>query len=134
MIQEKSCGAVLFREEGERRYLVLDSVLGHTGLCKGHVEGQETEEETARREILEETGLTVTFVEGFRRVITYSPAPGRMKDVVFFLAQADPGEPVCQPEEVRTLRFLPYEEARAAMTYDSDRSVLDGAEEFLRGS
>ena len=54
MIREKSCGAVIFRmEEGERKYLILRSTKGHTSLCKGHVERNETERQTARREILE---------------------------------------------------------------------------------
>lgn len=133
MIQEKSCGAVIFRREaGARRYLVLKSTLGHTTLCKGHVEGDETEHQTARREIGEETGLTVAFLEGFREVITYPPKPGHRKDVVFFLAEAAAGTAVCQPEEVLEIRFLPYGEARGALTYDSDKEVLDRAEEFLR--
>ena len=45
---------------GGRYYLVLKSTQGHTTLCKGHVEGNETEHETAIREIREETGLTLT--------------------------------------------------------------------------
>ena len=54
MEKEKSCGAVIFREENTRRYyLVLKSTQGHTTLCKGHVEGEETEHETAAREIRE---------------------------------------------------------------------------------
>ena len=64
MKQEKSCGAVIFREDGggRRFYLVLTSVKGHVTLCKGHVEKGETEHETAVREIMEETGLAVGFV------------------------------------------------------------------------
>ena len=70
MKREKSCGAVIFRQEdGGRYYLVLKSTQGHWTLCKGHVEGDETERETAIREIREETGLAVGFVDGFREVI-----------------------------------------------------------------
>ena len=80
MKREKSCGAVIFREDmTERYYLILTSTQGHTTLCKGHVEGKETEHETAVREILEETGLTVGFVDGFREVITYAPKPGSLR-------------------------------------------------------
>ena len=134
MKREKSCGAVIFRAENTgRNYLILTSTLGHTTLCKGHVEGGETEHETAVREIMEETGLTVDFVDGFREVITYSPRPGRMKDVVFFLAQVSGGEPVCQPEEVAAIRFLPFGEALAALTHASDRDTLQKAHAFLEG-
>ena len=134
MKREKSCGAVIFREENTKRnYLVLKSTQGHTTLCKGHVEGDETEHETAVREIMEETGLTVDFVDGFREVITYSPRPGRVKDVVFFLARLSGGEPVCQPEEVAAIRFLPFGEALAALTHASDRDTLQKAHAFLEG-
>ena len=102
MKREKSCGAVIFRQEdGGRYYLVLKSTQGHWTLCKGHVEGDETERETAIREIREETGLAVGFVDGFREVITYSPKPGVTKDVVFFLARAGAGTSPASPRRWR---------------------------------
>lgn len=132
MRREKSCGAVLFRRQPDgMRYLMLHSTLGHWTLCKGHVEPGETEHETAEREIREETGLTARFVEGFRQVITYAPAPDVTKDVVFFLAEAGPGEAVCQPEEVAEIRFVPYEQALALLTHASDRETLAKAAAFL---
>ena len=134
MKQEKSCGAVIFREDenGRRFYLILTSVKGHVTLCKGHVEKKETEHETAVREIREETGLAVEFLDGFRRVITYSPRPGHTKDVVFFLARGLEGKIVCQPEEVADARFLPFDTAVERLTHRSDRETLEAAEAFLR--
>ena len=134
MKQEKSCGAVIFRQESDssrRFYLILKSTQGHTTLCKGHVEGTETEHETAAREIREETGLTVDFIDGFRQVITYSPFPGCTKDVVFFLARLSGGVLSCQPEEVAEARFLPFDAALEALTHASDRSILQEANRFL---
>lgn len=128
---EKSCGAVIFKEEECRKYLLLRSIHGHVSLCKGHVEGSETEHETAVREICEETALSVKFVENFREVITYSPKPDCMKDVVFFLAQVSGGILTCQPEEVQEAWFAPYDEAVEAITHISDREVLKKAELFL---
>lgn len=132
MKQEKSCGAVIFRDyDSQRRYLTLHSTQGHWTLCKGHVEGNETEHETAVREIMEETGLSVEFVDGFRQVITYSPKPGRIKDVVFFLARAEGGAVSCQPEEVAEAAFLPFGETMAKLTHPSDRETLAAADAFL---
>ena len=120
MKQEKSCGAVIFRQENARRfYLILKSTKGHTTLCKGHVEKKETEHETAEREIREETGLTVDFLDGFREVITYAPRPG--------------GGIVCQPEEVADARFLPFDAAMERLTHASDRDILRKADAFLEG-
>ena len=134
MKQEKSCGAVIFRgHDTERRYLALHSTRGHWTLCKGHVEGNETEHETAVREIMEETGLSVEFIAGFREVITYSPRPGHIKDVVFFLARTGDGTIVCQPEEVAEAAFLPFGEAMARLTHPSDRETLAAADAFLGG-
>lgn len=135
MKREKSCGAVIFREDesARRDYLILKSTQGHTTLCKGHVEKNETEHETATREIMEETGLTVDFTDGFREVITYSPYQGCTKDVVFFLARVSGGALTCQPEEVAEAGFLPFDEALAALTHASDRVILQEAHRFLGG-
>ena len=135
MKQEKSCGAVIFREDdnGRRFYLILTSTKGHVTLCKGHVEKKETEHETATREIMEETGLTVDFLDGFREVITYSPRPGHMKDVVFFLGRTIKETVVCQPEEVAEAVFLPFGDAMAKLTHPSDRDTLQKADAFLGG-
>ena len=133
MKREKSCGAVIYRGENPRReYLILTSTQGHTTLCKGHMEGAETERETAVREIMEETGLTVDFTDGFREVVTYSPKPGVVKDVVFFLARLSGGTLACQPEEVADARFLPFGEALEALTHPSDRATLQKAQTFLK--
>lgn len=132
MKREKSCGAVIYRGENPRReYLILTSTQGHTTLCKGHMEGAETERETAVREIMEETGLTVDFTDGFREVVTYSPKPGVVKDVVFFLARLSGGTLACQPEEVADARFLPFGKALEALTHPSDRDTLQKAQTFL---
>ena len=132
MILEKSCGAVVFAQEGgERLYLVERMAKGHTSICKGHVEGAETERETAAREIWEETALKVAFIDGFRRTIRYSPYEGCLKDVVFFLARADGTETRPQPEGVESLEWLTLPRALTVLTHESDRETLLAADEFL---
>ena len=64
---EKSCGAVVFTMVGDTlKYLLVHSVNGFWGFPKGHVEAGESEYDTAKREIREETGVNVTFIDGFR--------------------------------------------------------------------
>ena len=85
---EKSCGAVLFTENGNRQYVVVKSAIKkHWSLPKGHVEGDETERETALREIKEETGIDAEIIEGFREQIEYIMPNGVRKQVVFFIAK-----------------------------------------------
>lgn len=133
MRREKSCGAVIYTGEKEPLWLVEHMRQGHTSLCKGHVEAGETEHDTARREIREETALTVDFLDGFRETISYSPFPGCMKEVVFFLARTESTDTAPQPEEVASLEWLPYEQALAALTYQDDRRILAAARQFLAG-
>lgn len=132
MKQEKSCGAVVYAETGRGRLYLIEKMLhGHFGLPKGHVEPGENEKQTAEREILEETGLTVSVDTRFREVTTYSPAPGVMKDVVFFVAKARSTRATPQPTEVESISFLPLERALARLTYESDREVMRRADSYL---
>ena len=125
MRKEKSCGAVVYRmENGRLEYLVEHTHSGKVGLPKGHVEGTETEIETALREIREETNLEVTLDTSFRHVIAYSPKPEVWKDVVFFLAVPCGGDIRPQPSEVASLEWLSYEQAVPQITYDGVREVL----------
>lgn len=130
--EEKSCGAVIWRAEGgARQYLLARHNGGHWSFPKGHVEGDETERETAAREILEETGLTADIDTGFRHVVTYSPKPGVIKDVIFFTATPTGGREHPQESEIADLGWFPFREARERTTYASDEEVLLAAETYL---
>ena len=132
MIREKSCGAVIWYDGDDgRKYLIERMVKGHSSLCKGHVEGRETEHQTATREIREETGLEVSFCHGFRKTISYSPYPGCVKEVVFFLARAFGTDVEAQPEEVASILWLPLDQALSELTHESDRRVLKKADIWL---
>ena len=132
--EEKSCGAVIWRPAGDgREYLLARHNGGHWSFPKGHVEGRETEQETAAREIREETGLTADIDTGFRQVVTYSPAPGIVKDVVFFTATPAGGTERRQEEEIAQLGWFSFREARALVTFATDEEVLLAAEAYLNG-
>lgn len=133
--EEKSCGAVVFREEdGKQLYLVLHYSEGHWDLPKGHVEAGETEEETARREILEETGITqLEFMPGFREEIRYrvrTEGKEAGKTVVFFLARTDEWKIRLSSEHL-SFDWLPFSQASKRMTYGNARRVLSSAEKAL---
>ena len=87
--------------------------------------------ETARREIKEETNLDVRMDTAFRHEISYSPASGILKQVVFFAAEAVSREMKNQECEVSGLEWLPQDEAIRAVTYDTDKEVLSHAAEYL---
>ena len=131
-LEEKSCGAVVWRREaGERHYLLVRHNGGHWSFPKGHVEGDETEAETAAREILEETGLTADIHTAFRQQVTYSPKPGTVKDVIFFTAVPTGGREHPQESEISQLGWFSFPEAARRVTYASDEEVLLAAEAYL---
>ena len=134
MKKEKSCGAAVYKyENGKRLYLLEHMVQGHVSLPKGHVEQNETETETAEREIREETNLTVKLDTNFRKVITFSPYENIIKDVVFFVAECIGGEMKNQECEVNRLEWADFETAVQKVTYATDKSVLIRAEDYLNG-
>ena len=131
-LRERSCGAVVYTGDGEnRRYLVIRMNLGHCGLPKGHIEKYETEEETAIREVKEETGVEITLVEGFRKSVEYSLSARTRKESVYFLGRFDGDDVKIQEAEVSSYRLCPYEEARRLITYENDRVILDEAEKLI---
>ena len=132
MKKEKSCGAVVYRLENGRLFFLLEHMKkGHVSVPKGHMENGETEEETAVREIREETGLEVRLDTVFRHSIQYSPSPGVRKTVLFFAAEAATHDMKNQESEVSALEWLPAGQAVSAVTYAEDRDVLSHAAVYL---
>lgn len=126
MHKEKSCGAVISRTcNGELEVLLIQHTNGgHWAFPKGHVENGETEEETAAREILEETGLNAKLDLNFREMVTYSPKKGTLKDVVYFCATADDAAPVARPGEIDKVCWVSPEEAMSRINFENDRNIL----------
>jgi 8-oxo-dGTP pyrophosphatase MutT (NUDIX family) len=133
MKQEKSCGAVIMDDlKPDYKLLLIHQVQGHWCLPKGHVEKKETEHETARREIREETGLKVRFLEGFRHTLSYQPEKGVNKEVVYFLAVDEGGKEKIQKEELQGMAWVTPEEADQMITFANDRDLLHAACAFIR--
>jgi len=131
--REKSCGALVYRYEDDALMLLLlrHRHGGHWSFPKGHVEAGETEEQTAHREIFEETGVHVTLQDGFRHAVEYSPKPGVKKQVVYFLGEAHSAALVRQEEEISELHWVPIAEALRAVTFQNDRMLITTAMERL---
>lgn len=132
-LYEISNGAVVFRtgRTGEREYLLIRELKGHTGFPKGHREAGETPAENALREIREETGLAVVLYPAFRCDTSYLVEGVIHKSVRYFLARAGDADPVPQPGEVSAAVFYPLKEALARITFPRDREILIRAEKYL---
>ena len=135
MITEYSCGAVVFtREGGGIQYVIIQSKEGVYGFPKGHREDTETEQETALREIREETGLDVTLIPGFRIVDVHpftKNGETRMKNIAYFLGEFSGQQPRAQEEELSSIRLMDYEAAMNVFQFESSRRILTEARDFL---
>ncbi len=132
MKKEKSCGAVIFRRKKELEVLVIRQNQGHWCFPKGHVENDETERETAVREVREETGLNIRFLFGFREETHYSPKEGVDKDVVYFIATENGGRLKKQDSEVMEIQWVTIPEASALLTYENDKQLFRKAVRFIK--
>ena len=137
MKMEKSCGAVVFtREGGTVKYVIIRSTEGFYGYPKGHMEPGETEEQTALREIKEETGLDVTLLPGFRtedaHALVREGRPDVTKQIVYFLAEYTGQVLRAQAGEVSAIALMTYDEAMDAFQFESSRRILREADAYIK--
>ncbi len=136
MEYEKSCGAVVYRKfHGNIELLLIKNANGgHWSFPKGHVEPNETEEETAKREIMEETSIDVIIDNTFRHVITYTPKKDITKDVVYFLAKAINYDYSPQEEEISKIKWVEINHANTILSYDNDKQIVNKAKSVIKDS
>ena len=132
-LYERSCGAVVFRFiNGERRFLLIKNKRScHWGFPKGHVENDETDEETAKREVLEETGIHIKIFPGFKHKSEYTIRGRIEKSVLIFLATTDDTQTVIQPEEIEDYIWLGYDNAISTLNYPNDKDILSLAKAYI---
>jgi len=103
-------------------------------VARGHTEKAETIEETARREIREETGLTdIHFIPGFQELNQYyfmSKRERINKTVTFLLAETQ-STVITISDEHTDSTWLPYAEARARITFQSEKAMFHKANQFV---
>ncbi len=128
-LYEKSCGAVIFCNKNNKRYfLIVKNKNGkHWGFPKGHIEVGETEEQTAIREIKEETNLDVSIIKGFRKTSIYRPFGHVKKMVVIFLAQANSMNVRIQCSEIESYRWMQYDDIVEVLKYRNDLKTFESA-------
>ena len=129
-LYEKSCGGIIFYKtrQNVKILLVKNNNGRYWSFPKGHIEDGETEQETAIREIKEETGLDVTLVNNFREISEYCPFGKIRKRVVFFLARAFTDNVRIQEEEIDSYIWVDLQQARKLCSYDNDLRIIEKAE------
>ena len=135
MAIEITSGAVVYRKNtGKIEYLLLESQnKGHFwGFPKGHVEGNETLEETAKREIKEETQLVLPIDTSFHVYTEYDLPNGNRKQMTLYTADLTQSEDIhLQAEEIKNCGWFNYADARERLTYDNLKQLLDQVNDHL---
>ncbi len=118
---EKSCGCIIIEN---RKVLLIKQIKGIWGFPKGHVEKDETELETAIREVKEETNIDVEVQEDKRYTMNYKTDKGADKEVVLFLAKKIGGEIKPQESEVTVIEWLDFDEAIKKISYENTKELF----------
>lgn len=132
-LYENSCGAVVFRKINNvpRFLLIKNQRSAHWGFPKGHMERGETPQDTAKREVLEETGLRINIIEGFSSKSEYIIGRRVQKEVRIFLATTTDTQTKIQKEEIEDYIWLTYEQAMETLNFQNDKRILRKAQVFM---
>ena len=102
-------------------------------LPKGHVDAGETPLQAAVREVREETGVEVQLIAELGEVRYWYTREGRRiaKAVAFYLFRYLAGDPADHDEEIEDARWMPLQQAQAALSYAGEREMVAKAATLL---
>ncbi len=102
-------------------------------LPKGLIDKGESSQEAALREVREETGIKAKIIEKVDDAKIFFTFQGEkiFKIISYYLMEYISGEPSADHKEVDEVLWLPFEEAKKKLTYSTDKSVLQKANELL---
>lgn len=100
-------------------------------LPKGTPDPGETVQETALREVREETGLRVAIVESLPSIEYEFVQDGRRihKTVHYFLMTPIGGDLAGHDAEFERVRWIPFDEAQGLLTFPTERELVAAAAE-----
>ena len=133
-----SAGGIVVRYESGRPWLVVGSRRrerdGRTWtLPKGTPEGDETREQTALREVAEETGLEVRIAGPLDSIEYWFVQAGTRihKTVHYFMMEPVGGDLADHDHEFDEVRWIPFTEAATLLTFQTERALVAQATERL---
>ncbi len=129
-VSATSAGGIVIRDVGGR----LEFVVGRRRrersvtwtLPKGTPEAGESTEQTALREVTEETGLSVRIVRSLGDIGYSFVRDGTryQKTVHYFLMEPTGGALDEHDHEFELVRWLPFSEAAATLTFETERDLV----------
>lgn len=138
MKEEMAAGGVVFRRDQDQwSILLIKDRFGFWAFPKGKKEPGETTEETALREIFEETQIQGEIVKKLTTISYFyqHPVHGSVnKQVTYFLVQAKNGKEVPQVEEILETKWFPLHQAEKKLidhSYSNNIEIFSLAKEEL---
>ncbi|MCL5970198.1 MAG: NUDIX domain-containing protein [Patescibacteria group bacterium] len=136
---EFSAGGIVFKKEKEKIFVLVSQHSGHHGWVfpKGrigdHVEN-ESKEETAIREVQEETGALGKIIKALKPVQYWYVLEGEKikKTVYYFLMEYISGDIKNHDWEMENVEWLPLEKVQERLTYPSDKKVWQEASKLIK--
>ncbi len=135
---EFSAGGVVYRKEGGKIFILLGQHSGYKGwvFAKGligdHIK-HEKKEETAVREVEEETGVKAEIVQQLTPITYWYQWEGerRKKTVYYFLMNYLSGDTKNHDWEMENVEWILLEEVEKRLTYASDKNVWREAKQII---
>ncbi|NKQ53276.1 NUDIX hydrolase [Amycolatopsis sp. K13G38] len=138
-VDETSAGGLVV--DADRRHAVLIGRLDRHGkllwsLPKGHIEDGETVEQTAMREVKEETGISARVLSSLGTIDYWFVAERRRvhKTVHHFLLEATGGELSDEDVEVTEVAWVPVAELENRLAYTDERALVRKARQLFEDS
>jgi 8-oxo-dGTP pyrophosphatase MutT (NUDIX family) len=131
-----SCGGIVLRDANGTTEICLgrrQRAMGKSGttwtLPKGTPNDGESLEQTALREVAEETGLEVRILDSVGAIeYFFTQDTERIhKTVHYFLMEVTGGSLEAHDHEFDEVRWMPIDEARRLMTFETERQIVEEA-------
>lgn len=138
---EFSAGGIVLKKDGKKIEVLVAQHSQHhgwvfpKGLIGDHVKG-EKKEDTAIREVEEETGIKANIVKGLPPVTYWYVFEGEKikKTVYYFLMEYVSGNIEKRDMEMENVEWLPIEEVERRLTYKSDKKVWQETRELIEST
>lgn len=133
MVTEIDGGAIVYRLIDKKPVYLLEksATSDFWGFPKGHVEGGETLEQAAIREIREETGIDATIDTDFSIDANYDMKNGHYKVVTFYTSKVDSDKVTLQAEEISDYAWASFDDAMKIVTFDNLKDILKKTNEYI---
>ncbi|MDE2591116.1 MAG: NUDIX domain-containing protein [Patescibacteria group bacterium] len=138
MKRDFSAGGIVFKNESGKVYLLVSQHSQHHGWVfpKGFIGDKiagESKEETALREVQEETGIIGKILEPLPKITYWYQMEGEKhkKTVYYFIMEFVGGDTSKHDWEMEQVEWLPIEEVTNRLTFDSDKVIWEQAKKKI---